>query len=107
MSRKRSGTRCPATAVVGHARLDGPHEDVRSRLGATESRPGRWRVQLQVTKYAEKALSARQRNLLKDDIVEAFECLHNWYGRLKANAGLVSRNRFWGNEETGITTEDI
>jgi hypothetical protein len=52
-------------------------------------------------------LISYRRNRLKEDIVEASECFHNWYGRPEANAGLVSGNRVWGNEETGITTEDM
>lgn len=51
-------------------------------------------------------LISYRRNRLKEDIVEASECLHNWYGRPEADVGSVSGNRVSGHEETGIATEN-
>jgi hypothetical protein len=51
-------------------------------------------------------LISYRRNRLMEDIVEASECLHDWYGCIGADLGLVSGNHVFGNEETRIATED-
>lgn len=42
-----------------------------------------------------------RRNRLKEDIVGASECLHNWYGRPEATTGASSGNSFWEDEVSG------
>ena len=47
-----------------------------------------------------------RRNRLKEDIVEASKCLHNWYGRPEAGMCSVGGIPVWGDEGAGIATEN-
>lgn len=46
-----------------------------------------------------------RRNRLKEDIIEASECLHNWYGRPQSNGASKSAASAADCEETGIEAD--